>query len=31
LAVQCAQNWAPTRTGHLAVGARETGVKVVTM
>jgi hypothetical protein len=25
------QNWAPTRTGHLAVGARETGVKVVTM
>jgi hypothetical protein len=24
-----AREWAPTRTGHLAVGARETGVKVV--
>jgi hypothetical protein len=23
-----AREWAPTRTGHLAVGARETGVKV---
>ena len=23
------REWAPTRTGHLAVGARETGVKVI--
>jgi uncharacterized membrane protein YgcG len=27
-APQPAREWAPTRTGHLAVGARETGVKV---
>ena len=23
------EEWQPTRTGHLAIGARETGVKVV--